>query len=169
MLCYFDGVKEEQEIGNPTILVLSTHARTHLPVGRVGEEDKEGRKDHHPHQVVCAKYDACGISISPVSRHLADFTLPISSSSSSNCHWQWSCSSFLLGRPGRGWCCFLCVKGASGGETSGSNDKLRAWQHVDGRGVCPRWRSFSFRLGSSAMMHTTHMRTRACCRGFSPP
>ncbi len=53
----------------------------------------------------------------------------------------------------------MCVKGASGGETLGSNDKLRAW-HVDGRGVCPRWRSFSFRLGSSAMMHTTHMPTR---------
>jgi hypothetical protein len=88
VLCYFDGVKEEKEIGNPTILVLSTHARTHLPVGRVGEEDSEGRKDHHPHQVVCAKYDARGLSISPVSRHLADFTLPISSSSSSNCHWQ---------------------------------------------------------------------------------
>lgn len=28
---------------------------------------------------------------------------------------------------------------------------------VDGRGVCPRWRSFSFCLGSSAVMHPPHM------------
>jgi hypothetical protein len=77
VLCCFDGVKEEKEIGNlRSWFYLSIHSYAYAPgKGARRKTSSEGRNDHHPSSSRCAKYDAACPSprqSSPCRLHTSD-------------------------------------------------------------------------------------------------